>query len=151
MKALMPWWDGGQYGMEVQEGEDMCIHRADSLHWTAETSTMNIIKWLCVRVCAHLCLTLHSPVDCSHPGSSVHGASQARILEWVAISYFRESSQHGDQTHISSLLHWQLDSLPLCHIGSTKAITFQVGKKKDLTYIWFSNGPHPFTWPGPDS
>ena len=34
-----------------------------------------------------LCLTLCDPVDCSQPGSSVHGILQARILEWVAISY----------------------------------------------------------------
>ena len=33
-----------------------------------------------------LCLTLCDPMDCSLPGSSVHGISQARVLEWVAIS-----------------------------------------------------------------
>ena len=37
----------------------------------------------------------------SPPGSSVHGTLQARILEWVAISYFRGSSQHRDPTPIS--------------------------------------------------
>ena len=39
-----------------------------------------------------LCLTLGDPVDCSLPGSSVHGILQARILEWVAISFSRGSS-----------------------------------------------------------
>ena len=34
-----------------------------------------------------LCLTLCDPVDCSPPGSSVHGIFQTRILEWIAISY----------------------------------------------------------------
>ena len=34
-------------------------------------------------------------MDCSPPGSSVHGISQARILEWVAISFSRGSSQPG--------------------------------------------------------
>ena len=34
---------------------------------------------------AQLCLTLFDPMDCSPPGSSVHGIFQARILEWVAI------------------------------------------------------------------
>ena len=38
-------------------------------------------------VCAQLCLTLCDPVDCSPPGSSVHGIFQARILEWVAIPF----------------------------------------------------------------
>ena len=39
-----------------------------------------------------LSLTLCDPMDCSLPGSSVHGILQARILEWVAISSFRELS-----------------------------------------------------------
>ena len=41
------------------------------------------------------------PHDCSPPGSSVHGTSQARILEWLAISFFRGSSQPRDRTWIS--------------------------------------------------
>ena len=44
------------------------------------------IKYMCV--CAHPCLTLCDPTDCSPPGSSVHGIFQARVLEWAAISYF---------------------------------------------------------------
>ena len=36
---------------------------------------------------AQLCLTLCNPMDCSSPGSSVHGILQARILEWVAVSF----------------------------------------------------------------
>ena len=38
---------------------------------------------------AQSCLTLFDPMDCSPPGSSVHGISQARILEWIAISFSR--------------------------------------------------------------
>ena len=48
-----------------------------------------------------LCLTLCDHMDCNLPGSSVHGILQARILEWVAISYFRGSSWPRDQTQIS--------------------------------------------------
>ena len=44
------------------------------------------------------CPTLCNPVDCSPPGPSIHGISQARILEWVAISFSRESSQPRDWT-----------------------------------------------------
>ena len=40
-------------------------------------------------------------MDCSPPGSSVRGIFQARILKWVAISYFRGSSLLRDQTHVS--------------------------------------------------
>ena len=40
-----------------------------------------------------LCLTLWDPIECSPPGSFVHGILQARILQWIAIPFFRESSQ----------------------------------------------------------
>ena len=48
-------------------------------------------KCLCCLL-AWLCPTLCNPMDCSPPSSSVHGISQARILEWVAISFSRGSS-----------------------------------------------------------
>ena len=41
---------------------------------------------------AQACLTLCNAMDCSLPGSSVHGISQAKILEWIAISFSRGSS-----------------------------------------------------------
>ena len=44
-----------------------------------------------------------NPMDCSLPGSSVHGILQARILEWVAISFSRESSQPRNQTQVSCI------------------------------------------------
>ena len=47
--------------------------------------------------------TLWDPMDCSPPGSSVHGISQARILEWVAISYSRGSSHPRDWTQDSHI------------------------------------------------
>ena len=43
------------------------------------------------------------PMDCSLPGSSVHGILQARILEWVAISFSRGSSQPWNRTHVSCI------------------------------------------------
>ena len=46
---------------------------------------------------------LCNPVDCSPPGSSVHGILQARVLEWVAISFSRASSQPRDRTRVSHL------------------------------------------------
>ena len=49
------------------------------------------ITYVCVLV-TQLCPTLRGPMDCSLPDSSVHGISQARILEWVAISFCRGSS-----------------------------------------------------------
>ena len=60
---------------------------------------------------AKLCCTLLWPMDCSRPGSSILGILQARILEWVAISFSRGSSWPRDWTHIfcidrSILYHW---------------------------------------------
>ena len=52
---------------------------------------------------AQSCPTLCDPVDCSLPGSSVHGILQARILEWVAISFSRGSSWPRDQTQVSCI------------------------------------------------
>ena len=45
----------------------------------------------------------YEPVDCSPPDSSVHGVLQARILEWISISFSRGSSQPRDQTPISCI------------------------------------------------
>ena len=59
------------------------------------------------------CPTFRDPMDCSPPGSSVHGIFQARVLEWVAISFSRGSSHPRDRTHISCLLNRQAGSLPL--------------------------------------
>ena len=60
-------------------------------------------------------LTLCSPVDCTLPGSSVHGILQARILECVAISFSRGSSDPGIKTTVPAL---QATSFPLHHLGS---------------------------------
>ena len=63
---------------------------------------------MCVLV-AQSCLTLCNLVDGSLPGSSVHGILKARIVEWVAISFSRGSSQSRDRTQFPAL---QADCLP---------------------------------------
>jgi len=50
-----------------------------------------------------LMLNFCDPVDCSLPGSSIHGILQARILEWVAISFSRGSSGPRDRTQVSRI------------------------------------------------
>ena len=59
----------------------------------------------------------YDPVDCSPPGSSVHGISHARILERVAISFSRGSSTQGSNPCLLHLLQWQADSLLLHYLG----------------------------------
>ena len=64
----------------------------------------------CVCMCVHVCTRVHSlqscpilcdPMDCSPPGSSVHGILQARKLEWVAMPFSRGSSQSRNRTRVS--------------------------------------------------
>ena len=55
---------------------------------------------MCARLLGRI-LLFCDPMDYSPPGSSVHGISQARILEWVAILSSRGSTQSRDQTHVS--------------------------------------------------
>ena len=55
---------------------------------------------VCVCVCVQLCPALCNHKDCSPSGSSVHRIFQARVLEWVAISFSKESSRPRVPTHI---------------------------------------------------
>ena len=73
---------------------------------------------------AQSCLTLLDPMDCSPPGSSVHGILQARILEWVAIPFSRRSSQPRDQTQVSRIyfycwviFHYRDEPYSSIHLG----------------------------------
>ena len=61
--------------------------------------------WLVAQSCPTLC----DPMDCSPPGSSVHGILQARVLEWIAIPFSSGSSQPRDQNKSPTL---QVDSSP---------------------------------------
>ena len=66
-------------------------------------------------------LTLCDPLDCSAPGSSVHGIPQARILEWVAISYSRGSFSPRDQTQVplvSCISRWILHLCAIWEVHS---------------------------------
>ena len=80
-----------------------------SRHWF-ETSTSKCLFGSCTHSDKSL-LTCHfshvwlcSPMDCSPPGSSVHGILQARLLEWVAISFSRGSSQPRDRTWVARIV-----------------------------------------------
>ena len=70
---------------------------------------------------AQKCQTLCDPMDCSLPGSSVPVIPQARILQWVAISFSRGSSWPRDRTRISCTGRWIL-----YHWASWEAHAFMV-------------------------
>ena len=63
----------------------------------------NAILSQSVCACVFSRIWLCDPKDCSPPGSSVLGISQARILEWVVIPYYKESSWSRNQTHVSCI------------------------------------------------
>ena len=80
-------------------------------------SSGRVGMWQCVWAFPQSCLTLCGPMDCSPPGSSVHRIFQARILEWVAISYSKASLQPRNWTCVSlHFLWWQADLLLVCHL-----------------------------------
>ena len=58
-------------------------------------------RWIGQSEVAQSCPTLCDPMDYSLPGSSVHGIFQARVLEWIAISFSRGSSWPRDRTQVS--------------------------------------------------
>ena len=66
---------------------------------------------------AQLCPILCNPMDCSLPGSSVHGILQARVLEWVVIPFSRGSSDPGIKSESPAL---QANSLPLSHQANSR-------------------------------
>ena len=81
----------------------------------SRVSTRSIHAMACDRIaflfCAWVLSCVWYPMDCSLPGCSVHRISQAKILEWVAISFSRESSPPRDRIRVSCisrqiLYHW---------------------------------------------
>ena len=71
-----------------------------SMEWVAIAFSIHISI---VSSVPQLCPTLCNPMDCILPSSSVHGIFQARVLEWIAISFSRGSSQPRDQTLVSCI------------------------------------------------
>ena len=91
-----------------------------------------------------LCVRLCNPIECSPPGSSVHGIFQARILEWGASSFSRGSSRPRGQTHASYiscfgrqvLYHYRY----LVHCFDLLVYRLQdIKKKLKLFLVLFSN------------
>ena len=99
-------------------------------------------------------------MDYSLQGSSVHGISQSRILEWVALSFSSGSSQPRDWTHVSCigrwiLHHWTTREAHLFSLGSFKTNWFPLPKTAlryiknntyDLNHLWTlsSSSPIPY-------
>ena len=86
------------------------------------------------------CPSLCDPMDCSLPGSSVHGILQARMLKWVTISSSRRSSQPRDQTHA----HIIIDYIPHAVIFIPVTHLFCYWTCVSLNFLHlFHSSPHP--------
>ena len=76
-------------------------------HYCKYTCRINLYKWIAglkdMYKLTQSCLTLCDPMNCSLPGSSVHGILQATILEWVTMPSSRGSSQPRGQTWVSRI------------------------------------------------
>ena len=89
------WWRGRPDMLRFMGSQRVGHDSATELNWT---------DVVCAHTRVQLCPALCDPMDCSLPGSSVHGIFQARILEWAAISFSRGSSQPRDRTWVSHLV-----------------------------------------------
>ena len=83
---------------------------------------------------AQSCPTFCYPMDCSPPGSSVHGILQARILQWLPLPSPADLPNPGIKPRSPAL---QADSLPLSHQGSCLANIILNEKKKTTKSILF--------------
>ena len=73
---------------------------------------MHGVSLVMVMLVAQSCLTFCDPMDCSPPGSSVHGIFQARILEWVVIPFSRGSSNPEIEPGSPALQAYSLPTEP---------------------------------------
>ena len=89
--------------------------------WVIVSKKISLYCLCCCCLIAKHVLLFCIPLDCSPPGSSVHEISQTRILKWVAIS---SRGIFPTQRSSLSLLHWQVDSLPLKHQGGPFVLSY---------------------------
>ena len=95
---------------------------------------LEVGSWVCACSVAQLCPTLCDPVDCSLPGSSVlSGKNTGMGCHFLLQGIFLIQGLNPGLFHF---LHWQVDSLPLCHLGSRKG--FLGGGPEKILYPFLS-------------
>ena len=107
-----------------------CIASRFFTNWAMREALYSVIQ---------LCPTLCNSIDCSSLGSPVHGIFPARILEWTAISSSRGIFlTQGLNPYLLHLLHWQVDSFSLSHLGIPK---FIVAVVQLPSHVWLFEIP----------
>ena len=89
----------------------------------------NVSQRLQTVLVTQSCPTFRDPMECSPPGSSIHGIFQARILEWIAIPFSKESSPSRDWIQVSQTAGNSLRSEPPWFLQTAKYL-FIPGKEK---------------------
>ena len=128
------------YALERQKKK---LTKINTVWITAEKEISRVLEQEKESEVAQLCPTLCDPVDCNLPGSSVHGILQAKILEWIAISFSRGSSQPRDRTLVSCTARrrfnlWATYYLKAVRKGSLGETSHGIAKGK-----WGQKGPGP--------
>ena len=96
MWDLVP-WPGVEPGPSAQAAWSLS-------HWTTREVPISVTLEQKESEVAQSCPTLCNPIDCSLPGSSVHGIFQVLVLDWIAVSFSRGSSQPRDWTQVSRIV-----------------------------------------------
>ena len=114
-QSLLPGFPGSFNGEWTLFGEKACLECL----WCARFYSKGL-TWIITSECSEtqvlftqLCQTLCNPMDCGLPGSSVHGILQARILEWVAIPFSRESSPTQGSNCMGRRILYRLSHHPI--------------------------------------
>ena len=76
------------------------------------------------------------PMDCSLPGSSVHGIFQAIVLEWIAISFSKGSSQPRDQTQVSCIVDRRFTVWATGEVQATEGTLYKFDTKFVKGLLW---------------
>ena len=111
----MPFFQGSSWPRD--QNQVSCIAGRFFTIWATREALHKHSVCVCVCLVAQSCLTLCNSMDCSLAGSSVRGILQARILEWIAISFSRDLPDPGIKTRSSTLQAHSLSSELHCKLN----------------------------------
>ena len=154
------WWSGSSFpsagdlpdsGIEPRSpalhADSLLCEPPGKLHWNQEGQNHHSILHLvgASSEVAQSCPTLFDPMDCSLPGSSVHGIFQALVLEWIAISFSRGSSWPRHQTQLSRIVDRRFTAWATrkVHQGPSSSISYLRDSSSPFIkweeWIWYTS------------